>query len=358
MKKLLLAILFALVVFALIIFSGCSKSSTTTPTGPTNSPPAAPTGLNISQQVRQGVDLGWQVGTDTVAVDSFVINRSPDSLSWALITDTLHSSARAYRDLTIAADRKQYYRIKAANTYGSSDWVYNSIFTLPAVWNFSTDQTSMFLVAVDSVSPAPFTWSWNHADSTGKLSINATDDAQRYVHVITTDLMPNTGWFESKIKLPQWYGTGQDANYASFWAERDWRNTRDDAIGIFFSQDSTVFGYYASGTFQHSMTNQSSGGLPLLSSNSWHTIRLFHLNSHWDLIIDGTRYFSDNISNVAIGNLQLYEEWQFDRGVANPLTQDFYVDDVANNEAIPTAIVMPQGGARPMRSMRGIVHTK
>lgn len=353
MKKIIFPISVLLLLLSIAILAGCTKSSTSS-----NNPPTMPTSFASSQASRLAVNLSW----GAAGADTFFVQRCPDSASWA---DLATTGSTSYNDSTISANRMQYFRVKGENAYGTSDYAYTSVFTRPGVWGFST-ATDLGMFSDQDIDGGASYHTWTLDNGSGKLTITTPSASQRLVRVVTTDVnkMPNQGWFESKIKVAQWDGTGANASYASFFVEHDYLNAADNVVGIFFSGDSTVFGYYSSGSgdslLHRVATNPT---LTPLTSNTWHTIRLFHRTStsHWDLYIDGnTPVWSGELTNVANGSYSLYEEWQFDHGAAsNPTNQVFWIDEVANTSAVPTIapVTVPRGPSNGL-DMRGVAHRK
>ncbi|HEY3296500.1 MAG TPA: hypothetical protein VGL38_13810 [bacterium] len=339
MKKALFPVSLFLLLLAVAILAGCSKDSTSTNN---NNPPTSPTNFTASQASRRAVNLTW----GAAGADSFQIQRSPDSTSWAALAST---STTSYNDSTNAANRRLYYRVKGSNANGTSDYSYTSLWTLPGVWDFSSSsQLSNFNLEELNGGSTYSTWTWDQNEGTngaGLFTFTSPQDTQRLARIVTTssNLMPHDGWLESKIKVEQWHGTGADASYASFFIERNPNDPTQGVVGVFFSADSTVLAYtVTSDTLRRLATNPT---LPLLSDNAWHTVRFFHSAGHWDFYIDGTRVWNGDIPNVLDGNYQVYQEWQFDKGTATG-NQRFWIDDFANNHALPAAVTMAEEGGR------------
>jgi hypothetical protein len=338
MKKAILPVSLLLLFVLLAAMAGCSKDSTSS----TNTnPPATPTSLSASQTSRNAVALTWNVSNaDTVNVE-----RSTDSSSWAPVA-TLSGNAASWTDTTILANEKFYYHVRARNSYGQSDYSnVASIWTLPAVYDFSTDQTGHF-TAESLGSGVYHIWEWDSGIQAGKLTITNPTGASRTVSVYANYSMHNSGWFQSKLRVQQWHGTGDSANYATFFIEKSVSDTTGNIIQLWFQQDSTLFGFRSSGAGAGLNRVATNPELPLLSGNQMHAIRLFHLAAHWDLYVDENLVWSGEIPNVASGGYNLIEEWQFDPGAAsNPSNQVFWIDDVANDQTSPTAIIANPGRA-------------
>ncbi|RPH92973.1 fibronectin type III domain-containing protein [candidate division KSB1 bacterium] len=312
-----------LVMFA---FIGCGEDDDTE-NPPVNNPPSMPTGLAANQTVRTAVSLQW---TDVADEDTFVVQRSGDSTAWGALLGTAANIVTA-NDNTILANHKYWYKVRAGNAYGNSDYTAPvSIWTWPGVYDFATDQTDHFNAASLEGTGDYHEWDWDQTAQAGKLTITQPDNDQHIVSVSSDYTMPNQGWFEAKFKVGQWSGSGATASYLNWFVEREIQDPTDDIIAIFFSADSTVFGYYASPQLMRLATNPA---LPLMTDNAWHTVKLFHSGQNWTLYIDGTQRWSGAIANVA-ANTVLYEEFQFDRG-EGPDDQVFWVDDIAGAMANP-----------------------
>jgi hypothetical protein len=330
MKKLTFVFLAAAAVM-MVGFAGCSSDNETTT--PTNNPPAAPSNLTVSQTVRNAVALSW---TDNSSdEDTFQVKRSADSANWANVL-AVGANVTSGSDATILANRKYWFEVRAKNSFGESAFSSPaSIWTWPSVWNFSTDQTAHFTVASLEGTGSYHDWSWDAANQAGKLIITTPAADQHLVSVLANDTMSNRGWFESKFKVQEWFHqAAQTPSEAAFFIERDPTDASDNVVGVFISNDSTVFGYYSSGAGPLLNRLATNPQLPLLTENAVHALKFFHIGDQWTFYIDGAQVWSGAIANVANGPYGLYEEWQFNRG-DGPNNQIFWVDDVANPQPNP-----------------------
>jgi hypothetical protein len=328
MKKRYISMSVVPVLMIVAFLAGCSKSST----GPSNNPPNAPTNLTATQSSRLVVALSWSVaGADSVRVQS-----SLDSANWQ-DAELMAGNATALNDSSILADTHYFYRVNARNSFGTSGFSnVASIWTLPAIYDFATDQTGHFTAA--SLGNGTYhIWEWDQGIQAGKMTITNPTGSERGVSLLANFTMNNSGWFQSNLRVQAWHGTGDSANYAAFFIEKDPADMSNNIIGLWVTADSTLFGHKSTASGDHFVWDATNAtGLPLLDANSWHTIRIFHLTAHWDLYIDGSKVWSGEIPDVAMGGYQLHEEWQFNPGAAgNPVNQAFWVDDVANDQSSP-----------------------
>jgi hypothetical protein len=328
MKKtaILIPLLALLVVIGLV---GCSSSDNSTNS---NTPPAAPSSITASQTQRDVVVVGW---SDVATEDSFAVQRSNDNSSWQNLAGTA-ANVISYNDGSILANRKYWYRVRAINTYGSSDFTTSGMYwTWPAAFDFSTDQTGNFHAFSIDGPPNYHTWTWDQNAQAGKLTITTPAVGQALTSVVADDSMPNQGWFESKLKIGAWH-TGQVPSEVGVFVEQD-PNVTNNTVGLIFSHDSLRFGYYSTGAGGDTMIRLVSGVNNIINENTWYTIRFFHQGFNWRVDVGGQLIFDGAISNVATGNYGLYQEWQFDRG-NGPANQAFWLDDVANRGAVPTSL--------------------
>jgi hypothetical protein len=324
-KKIFYLLAFSLMLMAAL--AGCSSDSNSTT--PSTNPPNAPAGLSANQSLRTTVTVSW---TDVADEDTFVVARSGDSLNWIPLSSVL-ANVVTYNDATVLANRMYWYKVKAVNENGSSAYtVPASIWSWPAIFDFSSDQTGSFVSA--AVGGGTLHQTWTLDNGAGKLTItNPTGD---YIaSLVSTDSMSNSGWFEAKIKIGQWYmQAGQDPSELGFFVERDPAVATDNVVGIIFNRDSTRFGYYYTGGGASMRRLAENPTVPVLTENAWHTVRFLHRGATWKLYVDGTLVWNGEIPGVAEGSYKLIQEWQFDKG-DGPDNQSVWLDEVASNDAAP-----------------------
>jgi hypothetical protein len=341
MKKTITLISVALLVLSITILAGCSKSSTTA----TNNPPSDPTSFAASQASRLAVNLSW----GAAGADTFFLYASDDSAVWRNLGRT---GSTTYNDSIIGANRKMFYGVKGENAYGASDTAFTSIWTLPAVYTFTTDDRSHFTASGLLGTPAP---AWDLDALAGKVTLNNSGHTDGLVSVLTNYQMPNSGWFASKVKIGQWYGLGDTTNYAGFFMEQTPLDSVNNIVGVLFYPDSTLLGYWAAGN-SHINRVATNPTVPLLTANTFHSIRLFHQGAFWKFYVDEILYWSGEIVNVASGQ-PLYEEWQFGQGTGAS-GQTYWVDDVANSSASPITISSTEPGTRNSLDLHATPHHK
>jgi hypothetical protein len=309
------------------VFVGCSEDDETAPTA---YPPNAPSGLTLAQAVRSMVAISWT--DNSTDEDTFQVQRSVDSSTFAHLV-YLRADSHSSTDATILANKKYWYKVRSKNANGASSFTTpSSIWTWPAIYDFSTDQSDNFTDAQDN-NGNDYVYEWSAADSALKLTVN-DPPADSTVHVTSDYTMPNQGWFESRIKVESWFQqSGQAPTEVSMFMELDpTGQTLDNVVGLKISQLKTKVMYYAGDTQYFADTT-----LAPLTDNTWHTFRFFHQGSHWTLYIDGSSIWNGSIPTASSGNLTL--EWQFDRG-AGPDDQVFWLDNVSNAAATPGADVV------------------
>ncbi|NIM15161.1 MAG: hypothetical protein GTO45_24620, partial [Candidatus Aminicenantes bacterium] len=99
--------------YALIVSGGAG--------GPPPTPPAAPTNLTATASLVNCnlIDLAWTDNSDNET--SFKIERSDDGINFSQI-DTVGADVTSYPDTTVAGNTTYYYRVRASNSAGDSDY--------------------------------------------------------------------------------------------------------------------------------------------------------------------------------------------------------------------------------------------
>lgn len=91
-------------------------------------PPAAPSNLSATAFSCSQIDLTWQDNSDNETL--FSIERSTDGSNFAEI-DTVGAGVTSYSDTTAAEDTTYWYRVRAYNSYGYSDYSNSDSATTP-----------------------------------------------------------------------------------------------------------------------------------------------------------------------------------------------------------------------------------
>jgi serine protease AprX len=107
------------VVTAVDTASGESGSSNEASAVPYDNPPAAPTGLTANAVSCNRIDLAWTDNSDNET--SFKIERGTDGINFSQI-DTVGANITSYSDTTAAENTTYYYRVRASNAFGNSDY--------------------------------------------------------------------------------------------------------------------------------------------------------------------------------------------------------------------------------------------
>jgi hypothetical protein len=288
----------------------------------------ATSGFVGTQHTRTLVDLNWNI--DPLA-DSLRIEHSTDSTVWSVVS-VLGPAVTAYHDNVGAENQLNFYRLCSLDSLGRSAYSPLSIWTWPAVYDFSTDQTGEF-----TVTPVNGTaiWQWDQQEMAGEFTISHPGSGGGLSRLRTNYAMPNTGWFDSKFRAIQWFGSGATANYAEFRLKLGAADSTK-VFRVIFRRDSTFAGYYpqespGSHTEIRLATNPQ---LPVVSESAWHRVQVFHRGNQWALYVDGTRCWYTNNLYIALGQNGLVQEWEFAQG-NGPVIQSFWVDDVARDSDTP-----------------------
>lgn len=329
---------------AALFFVGCANEETN---DGTDVPPATPSNLTVQQTVRTQVNLSWSNVADE---DSFIVQRSFDGSAWSPIASTVRDVLSAV-DPGIHANSKHWYRVASKNIAGTSAFSSPaSIWTWTRVFDFTTNQTDNFWGYYLDGAGDYLEWGWDQAAEALKLGVLNPDVDQFEVALISTDTLPNQGWFECHVKVPAWTGSAHRTEI-EYYVERDQAEAWD-VVGIKFTSDSTRLIYYTTAGMTIVATNPQ---LLLMTANVWHTVRFFHYQSdRWTVYYDGTQIWDGVIDNVAEGSYGLIQEWQFNRG-DDSNDQFVLIDDVANSTPFPS--FLQSGGERsPHRSV--LDHTR
>lgn len=327
---------FLILAFALtaLFIVGCGDDDEE-PTS-TNVPPATPSNLAAIQTFRSQVNLSWSNVADE---DSFVVQRSMNNTAWNALANVAANVLTAV-DPGISANTEHWYRVASKNVAGTSAYsTAVSIWTWPAVYDFSDDQTDMFTAQIRLEGTSSVAWTWDETAATGKFVMTYDDNYTQWADLYTDETMPNQGWFETGVKLEAWQGT--DTLY--YYACKDVDSSRY-FVGLIFTQSHTYLRYW-----QSSGTQVVTSGMPVLSAGSFHTIRIFHEGTNWAVYFDGTEIWNQSIADQGENSWGYVQEWQFDPGSAPSGDYTFWIDDVANPAATPT-LIQSDGSRSPHRS--------
>ncbi len=84
-----------------------------------NSLPAPPSNLSATAKSRSQITLTWTDNSTNEA--NFVLERSLDNITFTTVA-TLVAGAKTYTNSSLIANKLYYYRLRAKNTYGVSDY--------------------------------------------------------------------------------------------------------------------------------------------------------------------------------------------------------------------------------------------
>lgn len=88
-------------------------------------PPATPSSFRVTDETDTTVDLAWD---DVSNEDDYELQRSPDGSSWSTIA-ILAADTTTYTDTGRTEDTQYYYRLRAANQAGTSNWTQTNTYT-------------------------------------------------------------------------------------------------------------------------------------------------------------------------------------------------------------------------------------
>jgi len=302
----------------------------------TSVPPATPSNLTATQTLRSQVNLSWSNVADE---DSFVVQRSINNTTWTNLANVAANVLTAV-DPGILANAEHWYRVASKNVAGTSAYsTAVSIWTWPGVWDFADDQTDEFYAQSMDGPPDYHTWAWDATAGAGKLTVSIVEDDQFWVDVAAWDTMPNQGWFETSVKIQDWAGT----DTVAFFVSKD-VSVAQNFLGMKFTQTGTILRYWTASGAQN-----VTSGMPLMSENEFHTIRVFHEGTQWTVYFDGTQIWSQAISDMGEHTWGMVQEWWYDRGSSAQGDHYIWLDDVASSAATPT-FLQSDGTRNPHRS--------
>jgi titin len=132
-------------------------------------PPPAPTNLTATAVSSGQVNLAW---TDNASnEDGFRIERSTDGVTFTEVT-TVAANAVSYADTSVSPAATYYYRVRAYNSAGDSDYTNVSSATTPDV---SPIAPSHLVATAISISRIDLSWTDNSANETGFQILRSTD---------------------------------------------------------------------------------------------------------------------------------------------------------------------------------------
>jgi hypothetical protein len=149
--------------YALVVSGGTGGTPPT--------PPAAPTGLTANAVSCDQIDLAWTDNADNET--SFKIERGTDGINFSQI-DTVGANVTAYSDTTVAESTTYYFRVRASNSAGDSDYTNTANATTPACPLPPAAPTGLTANAV-SCNQIDLGWTDNSSDETSFKIERGTD---------------------------------------------------------------------------------------------------------------------------------------------------------------------------------------
>ena len=83
-------------------------------------PPGAPTNLAAVASSSSEIDLSWTDGSSDE--DQFELERSLDGIGWSSVSNSIPANSTAFADAGLNPDTEYFYRVRASNAFGDSDW--------------------------------------------------------------------------------------------------------------------------------------------------------------------------------------------------------------------------------------------
>jgi hypothetical protein len=153
-------------------------------------PLAAPTNLTATATTTS-ITLNWQ--DNTTAATAYTVERSPDNVTWTVLTSTLAANETTYTDTAVGA---WYYRVKATNATTSSAYSNSvNVATIPQAPNNLTASASSTLLAVN------LAWTDNATTETAYVVERSGDGGSTW-SVVTSTLPANTKAYSDTSVAP------------------------------------------------------------------------------------------------------------------------------------------------------------
>lgn len=168
--------------------------------------PAAPTNLGASAVSQTQINLSW---TDVSSNETrFELERGADGVNFTTIAGNLTANTVSYPDTGLAVNTRYYYRVRAVNAAGASDYS-NTANAMTQAQTPTRPAAPSGLSAV-AASPTQINLSWtnNATNATGiKIERSETSGTTGFV-IIASNLPPNTVSFSDTGRVANtryWY---------------------------------------------------------------------------------------------------------------------------------------------------------
>jgi len=117
-------------------------------TPPLGSPPSSPTNLSGNIISCNQIDLIWQDNSDDET--NFIVERKKEGDCCFVIKATLPANTTIYSDTTVSPNTKYYYRVKAKNSFGDSDYSNEINITTPSCGSVPNAPSNLTLTTISS----------------------------------------------------------------------------------------------------------------------------------------------------------------------------------------------------------------
>lgn len=174
-----------------------SESAKTFPLG---SPPAAPTNLQGNAVNCNQVILSWS--DNSMDETSYIVERKVEGGVYS-VNATLPASTVLYSDTTVSPNTKYYYRVKARNSFGDSDYSNEISLTTPPCGTVPNAPSNLTLTPLSS-SEIRLNWSDNSNNELGfKIERKVEGGTYSEITILTANsttftdsgLMPDTKYY-------------------------------------------------------------------------------------------------------------------------------------------------------------------
>lgn len=186
----------------------------------TTSKPEAPTNLSAAATSCREVSLSWK--DNSVIETNFVLERKLEGNAYEIVSSTISANTTTFKDETIEEGKKYYYRIKATNANGDSDYSNEVSLTVPLC---GTPPIAPSSLSARSTSPTEVEITFlDMSNNEDGFKVERKEGSGAYLLIVVlppnttnykdTGLTPNTS-YSYRVSAFNSYGTSSYSNEAT-----------------------------------------------------------------------------------------------------------------------------------------------